>query len=415
MSRVWTCVAFVALWIPAAPILSQTPVWTPHLSACVKAIDEGEWQPPADDITQVYGRIEVTGTPGFWVYPALWVSVQIPEDPNLQPIYEQLLAKFPFLQKQPPCWLNGLPGASGGPVLEVPDSMINPLLQLALGTGANPESPLAVRRAWQPICAASGQIDGPPSPNTPSQTRTWSCDPSVWQSSGTQELPYPTLLNDWWLKSAASSADRTIIDFDVLGQKALIQQSQIIPPAPGESPYTFFNSGPENPIEWMDTWCDYAKWLGLTLEIQFIGLVSTSHDHLTTADEGSTGGITDLADPDSPPMISWSDKLSVTFYLPRPPMDAEPLSLNLNDPPTPTLIVGGVLSLPLRSVVTPINIRMKDGAGTVHLLPMHWLGVGQWGLTVPPTFAPGTGSIVSILTPLDSLSGAGQPWSTLIY
>jgi hypothetical protein len=137
--------------------------------------------------------------------------------------------------------------------------------------------------------------------------------------------------------------------------------------------------------------------------------VSTADDHVTSSNEVDTYGLTGLGEPDEPPRVAWSDKLSVTFYLPRPPMESDALSVN---PVSPITLAAGNLTLKLRSAVTPLSITLHDGAGVAHVGSLHWMGIGKWGLALPSGFAAGTASIVSLTSPFETLSATGQPWST---
>src|SRR5262245_12037179 len=107
MTRAANSIALLVLLASAAPLAAQLPqVWPEHLTAGIEALDAGIWQPAADEVTSVFGRMKVHGTPGFWVYPAAWVSLKPPDDPSYQPVYDAIIAKFPFLAKQPESSLN---------------------------------------------------------------------------------------------------------------------------------------------------------------------------------------------------------------------------------------------------------------------------------------------------------------------
>jgi hypothetical protein len=207
--------------------------------------------------------------------------------------------------------------------------------------------------------------------------------------------------------------DPSIIDFNYLGERLFYNQKTLIPPPNGETLSTFFRGGPENgPDPDINTWYGYAKSFGFVIQIQFIGVASTALAHITTANESETGGLTELADPSSPPMVDWSDRLSVTFYLPRPPSLTDVMMVN-RDQPTPVQ-PGGVLSLPLRSAVTPMTIRITDSVGTTFIGNVEWLGMAQWGLPLPAGVPNGNATIVRITSPFEILWGAGKPWANVV-
>lgn len=428
MSRSVSWIAFVLISLSAAaqsPPLPASSYWPAPLLAEVQGFKpDGTWEPPSTTTSHLFGTMSVRSTPGFWVYPIIWVRLLPATNEANVPVYQQLLAHFPFLATPPaPSFLEGPNVPAGYPDLLMPDGFLTPYLNLALGAPAGPNAAAAVKRTWQPICMAPDNSGAPtsytglPDINAlAAQSRTWSCMPSVWAAnSDPSSVPVTT----WWNGNAAAADTPTLLDLDPLVQKVLTNQTWVIPPAPGESISSFFKNGPNaSPAAELDSWYDHAKLLGLEMMVQFIGLVSTSPNHQITSNENTTGGLTGLnpAPPGTslPPRISWSNMIGIRYYVPRPENDAQDPMMVHSGLPT-AIQSGNIITLKVRAAVTPLAIRVRDSSGAVFNGWLEWSGPGNWSVQLPSWFAAGNGTILRLSSPYETLMGTGKPWATVYH
>ncbi len=418
MSRVVSWITLGLIVFAGLPAVAQSSVvWPSPLVANLEGLAaDGSWEPPDDMSTHLFNKLTVSGPPGFWVYPVMWVHVLPPEDGApwyAEEIYAETISRFPFLATPTPSDLpTHFPPPAGFPTLAVPDAFLTPFLETALGPGLMGTQPTAVRSAWEPICLPStppSSLTGAPSPSAAPQTRYWRCHAPVWGEN-------LNLLNQWWTQHAANPTDDTVIDFELLAMNVMVNQTAVIAPTNGNPLIDFFNSGPTNPPKAdLIHWYDYAKETGMELMIQFVGLVSTSTAHITTSNETTTGGLTGLTPPGGnglPPRISWSNGLGVRFYVPRPGNLGGDKAM-VNSASSSLRGADNILRLKLRSAVGVPTIRIRDSLGGIFLGSLSWSEPGIYSVQLPTSFPAGAATILRISTSYDTLFGTGQPWATI--